>query len=91
MSVDETLETRGEIYGDYLGGTSFRTEVMLLIKLRYSEVHGFPMPKIYQTMMFDIVNKLSRLAVTPDHIDTVHDIAGYSKLYEEVLSNAKEQ
>lgn len=90
MNVEETLESRGEIYGDYLGGTVFRTEVMAAIRERYMANTGFPMPRLYQTMIFDIVNKLSRLAVTPNHIDTVHDIIGYAKLYEEVLQNAEE-
>jgi len=28
--------------------------------------------------IWDVVNKLSRLAVTPDHIDTWHDISVYA-------------
>jgi hypothetical protein len=63
--------------------------MMNLIRKRYQESNGEPLPILYDTMIWDIVNKLSRLSVTPDHIDTVHDISGYARLYEQVLRSSE--
>ncbi len=84
-SVDETLEERGEVYGDYKGGSEFRATVTLAVKNRFMAVHGREMGQTDLIHIYDIINKLSRLAVTPDHKDSWHDIAGYAKLIEETL------
>lgn len=84
-NVNETLKERGAVYGDYKGGSEFRAEVMKLIMDRCAEVNNCSMLSIHIVFIYDIVNKLSRLAATPDHIDTWHDIAGYATLVEEVL------
>ena len=86
MSIEETLEERGKVYGDYKGGSELRADIMEIIELRYMAVHGKNMDKLMKVYIYDIVNKLSRLAVTPDHRDTWHDIAGYAKLVEEALN-----
>lgn len=90
-NVNETLKERGKVYGDYKGGSFFRSVVMRAIIARYKEVNHGGMPDIYMVYLYDIVNKLSRLASTPDHIDTWHDIAGYAMLVEEALKKDKEQ
>lgn len=90
-NVNETLKERGKVYGDYKGGSFFRYVVMRAIIARYKEVNHGGMPDIYMVYLYDIVNKLSRLASTPDHIDTWHDIAGYAMLVEEALKKDKEQ
>ena len=84
-NVEKTLEDRGKFYGDYEGGCAFRALVMELIQSRYSTTHNKPMKTIDQVKIYDIVNKLSRLAVTPKHKDTWHDIAGYATLVEDTL------
>lgn len=89
--VNETLKERGKVYGDYKGGSFFRAVVSRAIIARYAEVNHGGMPDIYLVYLYDIVNKLSRLAATPDHIDTWHDIAGYATLVEEALKKEKEQ
>nr|DAS91489.1 MAG TPA: hypothetical protein [Caudoviricetes sp.] len=89
-NVNETLKERGKVYGDYKGGSFFRSVVMRAIIARHAEVNHGGMPDIYMVYLYDIVNKLSRLASTPDHIDTWHDIAGYATLVEEALKKDKE-
>ena len=90
-NVNETLKERGKVYGDYKGGSEFRANVMELIVDRYAKVNHGGMPAIHMVYVYDIVNKLSRLAVTPYHIDTWHDIAGYATLVEEALKKAEKQ
>jgi len=87
--VKKTLEDRGEVYGDYYGGSKFRADVMNLINRRYKLLHGKPMDPLHAVYIYDIINKISRLTVTPDHIDTWHDIAGYATLIEGALTDAK--
>lgn len=89
-NVNETLKQRGAVYGDYKGGSEFRANVMQLIKNRYAEVNGKLLDALHMVYLYDIVNKLSRLASTPDHIDTWHDIAGYATLVEEALKREQE-
>lgn len=89
--VNETLKERGKVYGDYKGGSEFRANVMELIVDRYAKVNHGGMPAIHMVYVYDIVNKLSRLAVTPYHIDTWHDIAGYATLVEKALRKAEKQ
>lgn len=90
-NVNETLKDRGKVYGDYKGGSEFRANVMELIVDRYAKVNHGGMPAIHMVYVYDIVNKLSRLAVTPYHIDTWHDIAGYATLVEKALRKAEKQ
>lgn len=88
--VNETLKERGAVYGDYKGGSEFRADVMQLITHRYAEINGKLLDALHMVYIYDIVNKLSRLAATPDHIDTWHDIAGYATLVEEALKREQE-
>ena len=90
-NVNETLKERGKVYGDYKGGSEFRANVMELIADRYAKVNHGGMPAIHMVYVYDIVNKLSRLAATPYHIDTWHDIAGYATLVEKALRKAEKQ
>jgi len=39
--------------------------------------------------LWDICNKLCRLACTPNHIDSWHDIAGYATRVEETLKRKR--
>ena len=89
--VNETLKERGKVYGDYKGGSEFRANVMELIVDRYAKVNHGGMPAIHMVYVYDIVNKLSRLAVTPYHIDTWHEIAGYATLVEKAFRKAEKQ
>jgi len=81
--IDETLESRTTLYGDYSGGVRLRATLMASIKARYKEINGCTMPLIDEEHFRDICQKLSRLAGTPRHIDSWHDIIGYAKLVEQ--------
>jgi len=85
--VQETLEERGEVYGDYKGGLEFRNDVLAVIRERYKQVNNVDMPQEQEMWFMDIVGKMSRLAVSPDHIDSWHDLAGYALLVEGVVDD----
>lgn len=85
-NIDETLQERGEVYGDYEGGSQLRASIMEIITDRHLLVTGKEMDKLHQIYIFDIVNKLSRLSTTPNHLDTWHDIAGYATIAEIALT-----
>jgi hypothetical protein len=52
------------------------------IKSQYEQHHKKQMKEIDILCITDIVNKLCRLAITPSHIDSWHDIAGYGTIIE---------
>lgn len=86
MSVKEVLEQRGAIYGDYQSGCHLRGYIMTMLRAEYEVNHnGTAMPDIHQQHLWDIINKIIRLAVTPNHIDSWVDIQGYANLTEQVL------
>ncbi len=80
--LDKTLEDRKSVYGDYSQMTSLRTTIISGIKKQYFDHHGKHMSDTDILCIIDIVNKLCRLAITPSHIDTWHDIAGYGTIIE---------
>jgi len=84
--VEKTLEQRGNIYGDYHSGVELRAMIMDGLKKEYRKNHNNAhMPKVYEGYLWDQVNKLIRLAVSPNHIDSWHDIQGYAQLVEKAL------
>ena len=87
-NINEILEQRGSAYGSYGLGIVFRMTVMRVIKKRYKRHHGKDMDPLFEQYFWDIINKLSRLAVTPWHLDSWMDIVGYSKL---IIEDLKEQ
>ncbi len=91
MSIEETLEDRGQIYGDHIKQHQLRTRIMQLIHDRFKEHNGEDMPLDYFLMIYDYVNKISRLAVSPTHEDSHHDIGGYAVLNERYVKNANKQ
>ena len=83
---DETLTSRGNIYGPYRDGLDIRENIIAAILNGYERHNGKPMPKKQESYFWDVANKLSRLAVCPEHIDSWHDIVGYAKLIENAVS-----
>lgn len=84
MEVKETLKQRSTNYGSFSIGTALRATMIEAILDSYKKNNdGKEMPKFYEIAILDIVNKLTRIAVTYDHIDSWHDIAGYAMLVEE--------
>lgn len=80
--LSKTLEDRKSVYGDYSKLVKLRTTIISEIKEHYFSHHKKFMPETDILCIIDIVNKLCRLAVTPSHIDTWHDIAGYGTIIE---------
>ena len=85
-NVNETLEKRGEVYGNFTRGINLEAIVMDTIKGRYYSEHGTDMNEWDIVAISKIVMKLSRLAVSPEHVDSWHDIAGYATLVEQHLT-----
>jgi len=85
--IKETLKNRSGRYGGYGEGIKLRNTILNLINNRCREIHGRQMDQIDLERIWDVVNKLCRLAGDPQHIDTWHDIAGYALLSEEDLKN----
>ena len=91
METKELLETRGEIYGDYIGNVHTRLDLMETIEKRYNSVHKDIMGPLEWMFFWDIIAKLARLAVTPTHVDSWKDIIGYSTLVLTHLEKEKEE
>ena len=89
--INEILKIRGNVYGDYKGGVELRATIIESILNRYYAIHAKTMPQNLIFCIWDIVNKLSRLAVTPDHLDSWKDISGYAKLTYEYLEKEKKK
>lgn len=87
LDIEKTLEERGENYGNYGEGAHRRAKIMTVCKEAYLERHQNSMPGHIQVMFLDLINKLHRLASSPDHQDSAHDIQGYAKLIEEEIIN----
>ena len=79
-TTEQILKERSEVYGDYNRGQEFRLNVMKEIEQSYYTAYHVPMPESFKLLLSDIVNKLSRLAVSPNHLDSWRDIAGYAEL-----------
>ena len=82
--VNKTLESRGEAYGDYGVGTAEFGKIMASLKTIYMAKTGYPPSEAEFLPIFYIVMKLVRIAATPNHIDSWHDIQGYAKLAEDM-------
>ena len=84
--IKSTQESRQSIYGDYKGGARLRAQIMESILERYNKIHGpCRMPVLLESYIWDVVNKLTRIAVTPTHIDSWHDLSSYANLVEKAL------
>ncbi len=84
--IDETLGKRSPVYGPYGTQVMVRRDIVTTMLAAYKEQHsGELMPPKYQEYLWDIANKLSRIATSPNHVDSWHDIQGYAKLIEQDL------
>lgn len=87
--IQEVIEPRGKIYGDYKNGVEARQCIMAILDNLHRDNRGEGLSHIHYGMILDIVNKLTRLAVSPGHKDSVVDVIGYSTRYLEVIENAE--
>jgi hypothetical protein len=81
-TTDQVLEQRGEVYGDFFEGVSLEAVILENIKDRYRKAHNAEMDPVHVIYLSKIAMKLSRLAVSPSHVDSWTDIAGYARLVE---------
>lgn len=89
--IQETLDQRGRVYGSYPTGSLLRARLMGLCKDLYKTVYGDKMEPVLCVYIYDIINKASRLATTPRHQDTWHDICGYARLISLVMQQDDSQ
>ncbi len=78
--IESMLVSRNSQYGDYKGGLELRVKIMDLILDRHMAVNRQAMDPIDYAAVLDIVNKLTRIAVTTRHIDSWMDLIGYSTI-----------
>ena len=83
--LENTLKEREHVYGDYRGDVETKMKIMDAILNRYYEVNGQAMPAKHMEYIHPIVMKLVRIAASPTHTDSWHDIAGYATLTESIL------
>lgn len=89
MSIEETLEQRGSIYGDYEDGVVVRGEILKSLADHKEACTGEGFTYAETIMITDLVNKLVRFAGSPTHVDSIHDLAGYATLIERTLTCQK--
>lgn len=89
--IQETLDQRGQVYGSYPTGSLLRARLMGLCKDLYKQVYATSMEPVLRVYIYDIINKASRLATTPRHQDTWHDICGYARLISLVMQQGDSQ
>ena len=85
--VTETLDTRGNRYGEYRNVS--RTAQFLKDTLRSGESCGIMEPYMQESLDL-IANKLARIVNgDPFYDDSWHDVGGYAKLVEIELAKGK--
>lgn len=72
-----TIEERGKVYGDVRPNLERAAVLWTGVLRRY--VTG------EQVALCMIALKMARLAETPDHADSITDIAGYAAVYKELV------
>ena len=85
--VTETLDTRGNRYGEYRNVS--RTAQFLKDTLRSGESWGIMEPYMQESLDL-IANKLARIVNgDPFYDDSWHDVGGYAKLVEIEIAKGK--
>jgi len=87
VMVNEILEDRGKVYGDFSVNLNARADIMSILDNVSKDKTGLIMDYLSRQAINDIVIKLVRLAATPDHIDSWEDTSNYARLNVERLSN----
>lgn len=89
-TTDDVLQERGQSYGDFGTGARLEATIIELLAANHAKQTGSPMQIEHIVWFSKIVMKLSRLSVTPEHIDSWTDIAGYGRLVEIELTKRQE-
>ncbi len=88
-TVEETLKERGSNYGSYKDNNKEFANIMESLDAIHVAKTGKAMAGEDLIPLFYIVMKIVRLAATPNHIDSWHDIQGYAKLAEDMYNEHK--
>lgn len=80
--IHDTLKERSSEYGDYGKSVEARARVLKIINAIHFDKHGCALSATDTVTITDLLSKVFRLATSPKHIDTWHDIAGYAILTE---------
>jgi len=83
--VQEVLDQRGTVYGSYAAGVECRATIMEALDKLHYECNGCGMPEPLRVAYSDLVLKLMRSVSSPTHLDSWLDLAGYSKLINELV------
>jgi hypothetical protein len=90
QTVEETLQQRGSVYGDYSTVVRDRSVIMDVLVNRYEELNG-EMTRELEIMFNDLVLKLVRFASRPTYLDSIHDLQGYAKLIEQSIKGEENE
>lgn len=83
MSIQNTLQQRGERYGEFCEVAATTQALMAVIDSAYNSEQ---LDDSMKTSLFMICNKMARIVNgDPNYIDNWHDIAGYATLVEQEL------
>jgi len=82
ISLNETLEQRKLIYGDYKKACISRVKILKILKEHHLFVNKKHMDEELTIGFSDLVLKLVRASATPQYSDSFHDLAGYAQLLE---------
>lgn len=86
-SVDNTLQARGSIYGDYSNNARVTQGIM---KLLMTGENAKALDANHLEGLHMIAHKMSRIVNgDPDYKDSWHDIQGYAKLVEDRIGEGK--
>lgn len=87
-SIDATLAERQSQYGSFTGVANTTGQLMAVIK---NSTNGHTMPYAHEEALHMICSKIARI-VNGDinHLDSWHDIGGYSKLIEDLIGDNNE-
>lgn len=93
MSVQDTLKERGKIYGEYAKHVETRVNILEMLSQHNIRVTGKlgGFSRFEYILFHDLVMKLVRLAGSPHHADSAHDLAGYATLYESLITKEVEE
>ena len=94
VSIDETLQERGNRYGDFKDHSAISNALRSAVIGHYAQTHpgGKPLEPYMLESIIMICHKLGRIANgDPWYDDNWRDIAGYSQLVVDILQEKQNQ
>lgn len=89
QTVERTLEERGTRYGAFSGHAEISQQLKAVLRM-YEAKRGCDLYPDQREALEMICHKMARIINgDPNYADSWHDIAGYAKLIDERLTNAR--